>query len=1300
MAGQGDPTALEGALVRICDLAGRPRGMGFAADDHGTVITSHEAVDGLARLVLHAAGERVCVVTADSVVALPEADLALVRTEGLELRPLPVTARASVPVGAYVRIVARGRREARVLGLAPVTYTATDRFHLLGAAMELAIGTDGADALRLGGGAAGGPVVDASSGAVLAVLGTALHGEHRAAGFAVPLRQAAAADPGGPLAELLARNAATVPAYGCDLNLAGALHLAATSLGSDGPRPALLEPVERPDTARELARFAAGPAQVLGLVGDPGTGRTTELASLAASRARGAEPAPTLWLRGADLQGTDRGVGDAVERALERAGRILEASEASEYSLAEADDGLGDISAGRVARLVRDEGRALLLLLDGPEEMPPALAHRLAEWSGGTAEFLRETGARLVVACRAEYWEQAGEHFPAELLPGRVRLGDLPERQARIARVRYGIPDGALAAADARHPLALRLLAEVRAALPEEPPPGRPDRDAIFEAYLDVLCLRVAVRLAAANGLRGTAVRRLAAKVSGQVHEAARRCLGPGQGELDRASFEEVFPWGTGWASAILTEGLLVPAGDGYRFAHEELADWIQGTHLDVDGALWSLVFRHGSAGPGAEVSLPVPRHRIGPVIQALLLLGRQGGAAELEARLRQLARFGELHASPTDPLPGIQGCAHPSYPSHQSGSSHPSYPPGRLRTAAGTAGDGEGETVPDAGRRSARLWGSPPLERSRAHGEEPAQAPPPGAGARRCAGEVPTQGGAGDGPAPPGAGARGGVSGVFAASGAGSQGDAGELPAPPGAGTRGGRGGVPAPPRAGSQGGRGEVPEASRAAAQGGASDVPAASGAGGQEGARWWAVHLLRETLSRVPDARPYRAVLEDLAQQGEHPAEFWLGLPLDDDDRFDLLRMAVVHDPPPGTPQGRCLDAVAELLATAPATARPQLTRWFTDERPLEATPHATVASAAQALLHTHRHRAIDDLTELLVDCAHPRADELLVALAEEEPSAICRAVDRWTRDTRPARRVAAVAYGLRAAPHATTDADRRLLRYAAFALLARPADESLHGAALALLVRDPQTRARHLQPALKRFTAGDPQVPASALVAALDTHPEQVLAAFRTRLYGPGPAPGDVLRALADVTAPVLARRVADLVRDVLELRPDLAGHVAAYLDVRFEQGPGVRAVLLPLVTGLLHNRPPAVRAALATALAAPGTDASQALRCELLEVLLTQEREPEVLDAVLCAVAVGDDKERVRELVHRTGGLLVRTPEGATCFDRRLVELARSVPGFSTQVARWICAAPQDWSALVGPSSRRMIENLAGVRVPA
>ncbi|MFF7279164.1 trypsin-like peptidase domain-containing protein [Streptomyces griseorubiginosus] len=1268
--------------MRVHDLAGRLRGVGFVADHHGTVVTGHEVVDGLARIVLHA-GDRSCVVSADAVTPLPGRDLALVRTEGLGVDPLPLSVRDTVEPGTYVRLPAGCWREARVLGPVTVTYTATDRFHLLDGVLELAIGTAGRDALRLGGGAAGGPVLDAETGAVVAVLGTALQSGPRDTAHAIPLRspgngvaadvrarkavtgqieanagtgpladvfarnavvgplaqnaatgrlagngvadpladaraqhavpgsfaenavvgpfaenaatgrlvgdpaagpladaQAENATPGpfaqhavtdplahdaatgpladartetaapgplpehpvtdrhaendptDPLAALLAENAATVPAYGADLNLAGVLELAATSVGQDGPHGALAGhvgrgdiagPVQRAVTAREFAAFTDGDATVLGLVGPPGSGRTTELAALAARRHRGPAPAPTLWLRGADLEATDDSVADAARRALSRAARIVATS---------TDTDLGDVTPERLARLSRDAGRPLFLLLDGPEEMPPVLAHRLAEWTRGTARWLRETGARLVVACREEYWE--GTDFPAELLygdpgrhvPPRVPLADLTDDEARRARARYELPDGTLVAPDDRHPLTLRLLSEVRAALPGTPH-APVDRDQVFEAYLDLMCLRIAVRLATPGGLRGSAVRRLAAKVSGQVHEAARRSLGPGQGELDRASFEAVFPWGpapkrlggTGWASAVLTEGLLVPAGTGYRFAHEELADWIQGMHLDLDEALRVLVHRRGT---GREQPLPVPHHRIGPVVEALLLVARQHGAPQLSYRLEEL-----IHALDADP--------------HS------------------------------------------------------------------------------------------------------------------------------------------------------------------------WWAARLLTETLLRVPDATPYTDVLRQLADRlvagrrrgepvppGFGPA-FWTALRLPQGARFDLLRRLVLADGPPQEPGPRFLDAVAELLAVDPTVVQPQLTRWFDDDRALPATPHATVAEAAQALLHTHRTRALDDLTEVLVGCAHRRGDELLAVLAEDEPSAVCRAVDRWAHDERPARRVAAVAYGLRAAPHVRTEADRELLRYAALALLARPEDRALHGGALALLVRDPHTRVRHLPQALGYFAAGDPQFPPGALVPALATHPGPVLDAFRERLRRPGA--GEALRTLADVTTPALARRVAALVREAVERRPETAGDVAAYVDRRLDQGPAARAVLLPLVTGLLDGGPEGVRAALAAVLAGPGTPASRPLRDELLDHLLDHEREPAVLAALLPAAAARADAD-IRALVHRIGLLLVRTPDGATRFDRGLVDLGRHVPGFAALVAGWLAAAPREWAAVVGPSTRRMIGNLAGVRVPA
>ncbi|MFJ8059717.1 trypsin-like peptidase domain-containing protein [Streptomyces sp. NPDC096142] len=1145
------PTTADVSLVRIRDLAGRPRGTGFVADHHGTVVTSHEAVDGLPRLLLHASGDRTCLVTADAVTPLPALDLALVRTEGLGVAPLPVTVRDRVGTGTYVRVAAGCWREARVLGAVSVTYTATDRFHLLDDALELAIGTAGRDALRLGGGAAGGPVLDAATGAVVGILGTALQSGLRDSGFAVPLRRLRlpegmlSAGP-DPLDDLLARNAATVPAYGADLNLAGVLELTATSVGSDGPPGALagfvgpataVDPVERPALAGEFAAFLDSPAAVLGLVGPPGSGRTTELAALAARRNGGAEPAPTVWLRGADLRDDDTSVADAVRRAVDRAARIVAAS----VSPPGRSGDLGDIGPERLARVARDAGRPLLLLLDGPEEMPPVLAHRLGEWTEGTGEWLRETGARLVVGCRAEYWEGAG--FPRELtyggrdsgalgavLPGCVRLGDLRPEEARRARGAYGIPEGVLTGADARHPLTLRLLSEVLAALPAAPD-TQLDRDEVFSAYLDLMCLRIAVRLAAENGLRGTPVRRLAAKVSGQVHEAARRSLGPGQGELDRESFEAVFPWGpaparlgggTGWASAVLTEGLLVPAGTGYRFAHEELADWIQGTHLDLDEALRALVHRPRTARTGHP--LPVPQHRIGPVVQALLLLARQRGTAELGVRMEEL-------------------------------------------TAALDAD-------PDS-----------------------------------------------------------------------------------------------------------------------------------------WWAARLLAEVLLLVPDATPYEPALRLLAdqlvtrrrQQAPVPQEFapafWTALHLPDARRFELLRRLVLADGAPrDTPAApRFLDAAAELLAADPVAVQPLLARWFDDERSLPAAPEATVATAAQALLHTHRRRALDALTETLVGCAHGRADELLAVLAEEEPSAVCRAVDRWAHDERPARRVAAVAYGLLAAPHVRTEADRELLRHAAEFLLGRATDSTLHGGALALLVRDPHTRAHHLPRALRHFASGDPRFPPSALAAALTTHPEPVLEAFRARLHGPDAS--EAVRTLADVATPSLVRRAAALVRETAVRWPETAAHLALYVDRCLDHGPAARASLLPLVTGLLDGGPAPVRTALAPVLAAPGAPASRPLRRELLEFLLTHEHDPAVLDALLHTAGRRDDDE-IRDLVHRTGRLLVRTPAGATRFDHGLVDLGRHVPGFAALMARWLADTPEDWAAVVGPGTRRMIENLAGVGVPA
>ncbi|MBO8189661.1 S1C family serine protease [Streptomyces spirodelae] len=1124
-------------LVRIRDLAGRPRGLGFVADGLGTVVTSHEAVDGLGRVVLHAGdGTRSTLVAADrDITPVPRWNLALIRTPGLHhLDPLVIGGERTRPGTPAVLLTEDEALHATLIGTVPATYTSTARYHAMERVLQVELPEADGVPLRLSRRASGAPVVDAATGAVLGVLGTALHATSGRRGtFAVPLRAAGMAAPDGPLGVLLRRNGAVVPGFGPDLNLAGVLRLTAACVGPAVERCA--HAVTRPEVAEAFEMFAHSGASVLALVGAPGTGRTTELAAAIARRARAAAPAPSVWLRGADLRPDDTDLGEAVGRALAGVAPCPGDAHSADPDL--------------VARLASAAGRPLLVLLDAPEEMPLQLAHTLPQWTASTASWLRASGARLAVACRPEHWEQAAALFPADMLyalagtDGSVRVGGLPRRQATRAQTAYGLPDGLLAPRDAGHPLAMRMLSQVRAAqgaLCGRRPPGgseadpadregerAPARHEIFSAFLDLLCLRIARRLTSCTEGEGSegegsdgseseapdgegseseapgdegsegedsgAVRRLAARVAGRLHEAARRCLGSGQGDLSRAAFDELFPRRGGWASAVLAEGVLAPAGEGYRFVDEEFSDWLQGCHLDLDGALDALVGNR-SQGDATEAP-PVPHHRISPVVQALLLCDRRDGAVALTPRLRRLAD------SLVDPL----------------------------AEAADKADVAQGQPTGEAG-------------------------------------QVP-----------------------------------GEAP--------------------------GEVV---------------------------WWAVHLLAGTLPLLPDASPYTQVLACLARRVAERQEsatvrehfgprFWHGLPLTVADKAGLLRHLLPADPPADRPceQGRSLDLLGELLVAEPVAVQRLLCEWFSDQRPLrrrtdvESRTVPTVATAAQALLYTHRNRAADDLADALVDAAHPCADELLAELVHDELSVMCRAVERWahdSRDSRDSRWTAAARYGVQAARLARSGTDRKPLRSAALALLHRSAGTDLRTAALTMLVRDPHPhgRTRHMAAALCRFSdTGDAELAAS-LGTALTTHPEPVLAAFRSLLTEPGDpaAQSEAVRALARVRTPALARRAAALVRAYAELRPWRAREdVAAFVGHRLRHGPGAREVLLPLVTELLREQEPPLRAELARVLGM----GEGPLRDELLDLLLAQERDVSVLEAALEAVSRRATAPRPRRL---------------------------------------------------------------------
>ncbi|MEU4119863.1 serine protease [Kitasatospora sp. NPDC028055] len=1155
---EGDPGRY---LLRIRDLDGRLHGLGFAADPQGWVLTAHEAVAGLDRLVLHTPGGQTRVLGTDAVLPLPEHGLALLRTDavgGLPVPPLPV---AALGAGHEVLLPALTGEDGRavvlrcgLLGVGGAAYGG----HLLAGVPVLDVPAVAGVVVP-----AGSPVLDARSGAVVALAAPALRGpqhggaqyggapyggaQYGGALWAVPAGGGAVVAPA--LAELLARNAATVPGYGPALNLAGVLRLTGAQLAAAGAGPGRVaglaaDRVDRPDG---LAGDEPA-ATVTALVGAPGSGRSTELAALAARRSDGARPLPTLWLRGADLRAEDRSLAEAVERALAAAAAELDTPAPAPEP---------------VAALCAAAGRPLLVVLDGPEEAPAELDPR---WLRGAGQWLTGCGARLLTACGEELWERlaaepwgsgaGGVPRPAEPGPdgdlasaptvrmdgggpgtptlAGHRLGPLPAEAAERVRRRYGLPPGRPAAAeDARHPLAVRLAGELWAHGLHDGPALRSE---LFGAHLDLLCLRVAQRLAedvrprrpgahrrgAARpaGARRGRVRRLAAAVAGRVHEAARRMLGEEPGSLGREAFQELFPVDGGWATAVLAEGLFVPAGPGFRFAHGEFADWLQGRHLDLDAALRMLLGEAEDTPPGPQGPAPaVPRHRIGPVAAALRRVAETWGATALDPWLHRIWRALDLR------------------------------PPG----------------------------------------SEPA-----------------------------------------------------------------------------------------------------------------WWAARLLTAGLAASPDPTEHLALLDQLARRTAERAAtaggwealdglnrfdpaFWTGLGLPVEAELALLRRLVAAD----GPGQQFLAAAAERLRADPVAVFPLLCTWFDDPAGLPGRPGRTVADLAHELLYAHRRAALDELADALADAAHPRADALLTALAAEEPSALCRAVDRWSHDRRPERHVAAAVHALRTAPYAS-GAGAELLRFTALTLLAREDEPALHGAALALLVADPVTRAGHLDAALARHRAGgDAFLTPRALAPALESDPEPVLAALADALAAPGAAPAETLRVLADARAPVAARRSADLAARLLRRHPALAGPVAVdYLGRRLGRaaidGPAARLELRVLLGGVLAAPEAAVRTPFAEALSVPVADpAADALRCELLDTLLATEADRAVLTAAVERLA----EHCAAENPARARAVLARAVPGLAGADELLVRCAGRSAAFARLLARWpVDAAP---TAPDGPRLARM-----------
>ena len=731
----------------------------------GTVVTSHEAVDGAAQLVLQpmadgagggaaGGGGWTCVVAADAITPLPEAGLALVRTGGFgphRLAPLPIVRRAGRPRAPRTALGGRlARRHGRRAGLRGdvhghrrASISSTKRWSWRRAG--------GREALRLGGPAVGGPVLDARTGAVLGVLGTALHpqapgrvrtGESPSdAGRAASRFRCARSPRPRPTvrsAALLERNAATVPAYGSDLNPAGARHLAEWRWAP----PAAAAVARAGRTARDVrgvhgaSRRATGrrrtrarrwwasraPGGARSSPGSPPAGpRARRPPRPSGCAARSCGPTTTAVARRGRARAARPPAGPSPGRAVRPVTRRTPPRRAWPGAAAR-----GRASAAGAAR------RA------GGDAAGPGAA---SGWPGGPGD------GRLAAYGRGA----AGGRLPPRVLgAGRCALPARPAAPAAPSGARAARLRGArrpLRGGGGARPCPLRPAGRRtgRAGRPPSAGPaaarggrrgapqggrgrtgrrgiGAPDRHQIFDAYLDLVCLRIAVRLAAAHrpALRGTAVRRLAAQVAGQVHEAARRCSRPRAGRAG--------PY-------VLRGDLPVAARLGLRGARPR-ACW---SRPAPDTASRTRSSRTGCRAPmWTSICCPSPGHRVGPVVQALLLLGRREGAVQLTFRLAELVpmatapaagapaphavdgRWWAARAAVRRAAPGPRREAVHGRPAAARRPDHGTVPPGgRLRAhgpgglravVLGAAGAGrrgpDGSAAPSAAGRRAAGWG------------------------------------------------------------------------------------------------------------------------------------------------------------------------------------------------------------------------------------------------------------------------------------------------------------------------------------------------------------------------------------------------------------------------------------------------------------------------------------------------------------------------------------------------------------------------------------------------------------------
>jgi hypothetical protein len=443
------PDVATRSIVRLRSVDGDVLGTAFPIAP-GLLLTCHHVVASLATVMAetYEGPEIECTVRKDRTLAT--ADLAILAAKGETPAPLPISSHKALTgdwwTYGFRRTEAKNRSGLPARGhlssTRSVSYAPGRQPYELEEVLTLEGGT-------IEEGFSGAPLFDADWGVVIGVVNADFTGKEDVAGFAIPIRMAAEI---GTLARRLQQNAKSVIACGPYLNALAA------ELACRRQVRRLLAPLETGDVVvtdkriprleveKSVTKFVDSTSNVAVVIGDSGSGKTTELARLAET--------PFLSGRCLMVTGSDLHLGKSFSAILTQV-------------LAESDEGcLPTDPLLVVGELLGTPDRPFVVILDALNEGASAIEDALYRWFGEALLTMERMRAKLILSCRPEYWDSIRMVIPERLIFGDPRSGiscrDFDDAEATAALAAYDLADTGLEADDVRHPLLLRIYAEQR----------------------------------------------------------------------------------------------------------------------------------------------------------------------------------------------------------------------------------------------------------------------------------------------------------------------------------------------------------------------------------------------------------------------------------------------------------------------------------------------------------------------------------------------------------------------------------------------------------------------------------------------------------------------------------------------------------------------------------------------------------------------------------------------------------------------------------------------------------------------